>query len=289
MARPIAADLTGKTCVVTGANTGIGKEIARGLARLGARVILACRSRERGQAALEELRAETGNDALVLRELDLSRAASIEAFAASVAADPEPLHALVNNAGVWLTTRQEGEGGMELTFATNALGPFRLTHLLEAKLKASAPARVVDLASKMAYGLDLDDLAWRRRRFDGAKAYAQSKAANRMLAQVRAERLKDAGVTVNAVHPGVVATEIARDGRGLFGLAARGYFRLFGRTPAQGADTAIYLAASPEVEGVSGQWWYERVGKPERKFGDREQNLALWRRCEELCGVAVAG
>src|SRR5690606_28281680 len=181
MTRPIAADLTGKTCIVTGANTGIGKEIARGLARLGARVVLACRSRERGQAALDELRADTGNEALELRELDLSRAASIEAFAAGVAADPEPLHALVNNAGVWLNTRQEGEGGMELTFATNALGPFRLTNLLEEKLKASAPARVVDVASDLARNLDVDDLAWRRRSYGGAKAYAASKAANRML------------------------------------------------------------------------------------------------------------
>jgi len=283
MTQPIAADLSDKTCVVTGANTGIGKECARGLARLGARVVLACRSAERGAAALEELRADTGSDRLELRLLDLAEPASIARFAEDLGRDLERLDALINNAGLWMTERTTTAEGHETTFAVNVLGPFRLTGALEPLLEASGAGRVVDVASKMARGLDPDDLMFERRPYSGTAAYAQSKQANRMLAWVRSERLAPRKVTVNALHPGVVATEIARSAPGLLGLAARGYFRIVGKTPAQGADTAVWLAASPEVEGVSGKWWGERRER-RCKFRVRNQNLALWAKCESLGG-----
>lgn len=283
MPAPIQADLTGKTCVVTGANTGIGKECARQLAALGARVVMGCRSAERGEAALKELQADGPKGSLELRIVDLADPASIAAFAEGLAGDLERLDALVNNAGLWMTERTLTGEGYETTFAVNVLGPFRLTNALEPLLKASGAGRVVDVASKMANGLDLDDLMFERRSFSGTAAYAQSKQANRMLAWVRAERLGEEKVTVNALHPGVVSTEIARSASGLFGLAARGYFKIAGRTAAQGADTAVWLAASPDVEGVSGKWWGDR--KERRcKYRVRNQNLALWAKCEALAG-----
>lgn len=281
MPEPVQTDMSGKTCLVTGANTGIGKEIARGLARLGARVTLACRSRERGQAALQELRADTGNAELELGLVDLSSQPSIRAFARAFQEKHAALHVLVNNAGVWKSERRVNAAGLEVTFATNVLGYFLLTRELLDLLKRSAPARVVNVASELARDLDLDDLMFERRRFSGTKAYAQSKQANRMLSWALAERLEGTGVTVNAMHPGLVQTELVRDTRGLYGLAARGVFRLFGRTPAQGADTAVWLAASPEAEGVTGHFWMDR--RPRRcRFRDPARNQALWERCERL-------
>ncbi|MGE0712569.1 MAG: SDR family NAD(P)-dependent oxidoreductase [Planctomycetota bacterium] len=278
---PIDVDLSGKVAVVTGSNTGIGKEVARGLARLRARVILACRDPRKGGAARDDIMTSTGNYGVEVAQLDQSDPVSIREFARGVKERHRSLDILVNNAGAWLTQRRTDPQGIELTFVTNALGYFRLTNALEPLLLAGAPARIVDVASDMAYGLDLDDLEMRRGSFAGMKAYARSKQANRMLAWVRAERLKDQGVTVNALHPGVVASDISRSAPGMLGTISRKYFQTFGRTTTQGADTALWLAASPEVQGLTGRFWKDRE-QQRRKFTDMEQNRALWRKCEEL-------
>ncbi|MCA8922562.1 MAG: SDR family NAD(P)-dependent oxidoreductase [Planctomycetes bacterium] len=273
--------LEGKVCVVTGANAGIGKAIAGGLAAAGGHVVLACRSLERGRAALAELSEAHDPQRLELLELDQARAASIEAFAEALRARHPQLHVLVNNAGAWFTTRQETPDGLELTFATNALGYFAVTNALLDLLRAGAPARVVNVASNLAKDLDLDDLQFTRRRYSGMKAYAQSKQANRLWSCELAERLRREGITVNAMHPGVVSTSIASTTPGLFGLASRIYFRLRGRSPEEGADTAVYLATSPEVEGKTGRWWVDRREHPPR-FADPLQRAALWSAFEAL-------
>jgi NAD(P)-dependent dehydrogenase (short-subunit alcohol dehydrogenase family) len=280
--RPVAADLSGKTYLVTGATAGIGKEIARGLLALGARVVVACRSLERGEA----LRRELG-ERLDLLELDLGDLASVRAGAARFARESTRLHGLVNNAGVWLTQRTLGPQGHELTFATNVLGHHLLTSELLPLLERAAPSRIVTVASSLAYGLDLDDLMFERRPYgDGMAAYAQSKQANRMLTWALAEPLRARGVTANALHPGMVRTELARDAHGVAGFFGRLFFR-FGRTPAKGADTAVWLAASPEVEGVSGKLWKDR--KEQRcELRDPAQLEALWAKCEALISDSPA-
>ena len=287
---PIPCDLTGAVVVVTGASAGIGKEVARGLVRRNAHVVLACRDLARGEAARADLaRGDAawhgpGPDELGRRLevalLDAADRASIAAFAAGVAARHGRLDVLVNNAGVWLPRREETPEGLERTFATNVLGYHRLTRALAPLLAASAPARVVNVASRMAWGLDLTDLGFARRAWGrGAGAYAQSKQANRMLSWSWAERLRPQGVTVHALHPGVVATEIARAGRGLVGLGARAYFALVGRSPAEGADTAVWLAAEPALDGVTGLLWQDRREVP-CGFRDPAARAALWEAVE---------
>ncbi|HBP21552.1 MAG TPA: short-chain dehydrogenase [Planctomycetes bacterium] len=278
---PIEANLSSKTYVVTGSNTGIGKEIARGLNRLGARVILACRNQTKAAAAKDDIVSSTGNDAVELIALDQGDPSSVKAFAAEVAQRHDQLDGLVNNAGCWLTTYELDPQGIERTFTVNTLGYWRLTNALEPLLIEGGGGRVVNVASEMAYGLQADDLGYQRRRWSGPAAYAQSKQGNRMLSWVRAERLRDKGVTVNALHPGVVSTEIARNGRGIVGGVSRVYFKVFGLTPTMGADTALWLAASPEAEGHTGKFWVKRRQK-RRRFHDMERNRALWKQLESL-------
>lgn len=283
MPAPITTDMSGKTCVVTGANTGIGAQIARELARLGGTVVLACRSLERGQAALDEIAAQTGSDRLELMQVDLSSQASIRQFAETLAERHPALQVLVNNAGIWPSERTLSADGIELTFATNVLGYFLLTQLLTPLLLAGAPARIVDVASEMAGHLDLEDLQFERRPFDGLKAYAQSKQSNRMLAWARARRLDGQPLTVNVMHPGGVRTEINRQQGGLYGLVVGAWFRLFGKTVEAGADTAVWLAASDEVAGESGKFWVDRAVRRCR-FADEQAEERLWRACEALVG-----
>ncbi|MEZ6184918.1 MAG: SDR family NAD(P)-dependent oxidoreductase [Planctomycetota bacterium] len=274
-------DVAGKVCVVTGANAGIGKAAASGLAAAGAHVVLACRSLERGRAALAELGARHDPARLELLELDQSRPESIDAFAEALGARHDALHVLINNAGGYFRERRETPDGLELTFATNMLGYFSLTNALLDLLRAGAPARVVNVASNLAKDLDLDDLGFTRRRYSGAKAYAQSKQANRMWSCELAERVRRDGITVNALNPGVVSTSIGSGTSGVFGALMRTYFRVRGMTPEEGADTAVYLATSPEVEGETGGFWIRRTRRPER-FAEPLQRAALWSALERL-------
>jgi NAD(P)-dependent dehydrogenase (short-subunit alcohol dehydrogenase family) len=275
-----------RTCLVTGANSGIGKETARGLARLGHRVVLACRDAERGEAARRDIAETTGNPAVELMIVDLARQTSIREFARDFLASHRELHVLVNNAGVWSTRRREGPDGIEETWAVNVLGYFLVTELLLGRLRESAPARIVNVASKLAGELDLDDVEFRRRRYSGISAYSQSKQADRMLSWALARRLEGTGVTVNAMHPGGVNTPLFAKGGGLMAMAASVVAKAAGKTPEQGADTAVWLAASPEVEGRSGRFWIDRRDVRCR-FRDAAAEERLWELCASMARPAA--
>jgi NAD(P)-dependent dehydrogenase (short-subunit alcohol dehydrogenase family) len=210
MLEPVRADLAGKTCLVTGASAGIGKATACTLARLGARVVMAVRSAEKGEATRREITSANGSATVELALVDLASQRSIRGFARELAQRVKHLDVLVNNAGVWLNRKQKGPDGVELTWATNVLGYFLTSELLRPLLEAAPRARIVNVASQLAGGLDLDDVQYDRRPYAGREAYAQSKQADRMLSWAFARRRAGSGVTVNAVHPGFVATEISR-------------------------------------------------------------------------------
>jgi NAD(P)-dependent dehydrogenase (short-subunit alcohol dehydrogenase family) len=186
-------DLSARTCVVTGANSGIGYETVRALARMGARVVMVCRDPGRGEAARAALARETGNARLELEIADLSSRAAVRALAHRLGSRCDRLDVLVNNAGTWSSSRQETADGIERTWATNQLAYFLLTEGLRPLLVRSAPARIVNVASDLARGLDLDDVEFRRRPYEGVAAYAQSKQANRMWTWALARRLEVVG------------------------------------------------------------------------------------------------
>ena len=288
MARKLEADMSGKVCVVTGANGGIGKEIARNLARMGAEVVLACRDAERGERALEELTSDTGNKNLALILVDLSSQASIRRFAGELKERYERLDVLVNNAGIWPTERELSVDGIEMTWATNVLGYFLLTNVLLDLLQATGSSRIVNMASGLAGRLDFLDPQFETRSFRGWKAYAQSKQANRMLTWTLAERLEGTGVTANAVHPGGVGTDLGRYHGGIVGVVMKGYFRFLAKSASAGADTATWLAASPDVAGVTGKFWFNR--KPQKcSFYDVPAMKTLWFLCEGMTAVGTSG
>ena len=274
-------ELNGRVCIVTGANSGIGKEVTRGLAKRGATVVMACRNAERGHAAREELATDTGSDALTLMQVDLSRQSEVHRFADEVLARFPKIHVLVNNAGIYPDTRRFTEDDVEETWATNVLAYLLLTERLLERLKESAPARIVNVASTRAGRLDEEDLFFSRRSFNGVHAYEQSKQANRMLSWVRAAELEGTGVTVNVAHPGPVATGIARHQKGVFGAIVRAGFRIFGKSPSEGADTPLWLAAAPELEGVSGKFYGKRK-EIFCEFWHEERQSRLRARCEEM-------
>lgn len=277
---PIDVELEGRTCVVTGATSGIGKEIARGLLRLGADVVLACRSEAKGRAAVAELTRATGNAKAELMLVDMADQGSIHGFAAKLLASREQVHVLVNNAGIYPAERRLSPDGIELTWATNVMGYFLLTNLLEARLVASAPARVVNVASLKAGGLDMGDAFFERRSFDGVVAYKQSKQANRMLAWARADRLEGTGLTVNVAEPGPVKTSIGAGQKGAWGLVVGLAFSLAPGVEV-GADTPLWLACAPELEAVSGGFWGRRQ-RHERPYYDVTKCAELVALCEGL-------
>jgi len=282
---PVAADLSGRTCLVTGASSGIGMEAARQLAAMGARVILACRSAERGEAARAEIADDTGNREVELGVVDLAVQQSIRDFARDFRRRHDALHVLVNNAGTWSNQREETADGIELTWATNALAYFLLTQLLLDLLERSAPARIVNVASELAGDLDLADVEFKRRRYGGVAAYSQSKQANRMWTWALARRLEGTGVTANAMHPGGVNTPLFRKGGGIKGLLGSVYGKVLGKTPAEGADTVVWLAASAEVEGQSGKFWIDR-SEMRCRFRGNAAEEALWSLCASMTGGA---
>lgn len=277
--RPVKFDLVDRRCIVTGASSGIGKEIARNLAYFGATVVLACRNRERGSAALQEIAEDSGNDRLSLLPLDLAEPESIRGFVHQVTVGGKPVHVLVNNAATFVETRETTEAGREMTWATNALGPFALTNLLSATLVESGSARVVNVASKLAGGLVLDDLDFEKRRYSGVKAYKQSKQANRMLSWGLQARIGDS-VSVTSCHPGGVNTRIYDNLSGI-AAAVMKVGRRFMRTPAEGARTPTRLAADPELGKLRAEFWIDEAPAT-CKFRDKAAIDALWTTCVDL-------
>lgn len=276
--------MTGKRVIVTGPTSGFGKEIAAQLAALGAELVLACRDLGRGERAADEIARRTGAKNCVVIRIDTSNRQSIREFARQYCERYPRIDVLINNAGIYRSQRQVSVDGIELTFATNVLGYYLLTRDLIDLLRASAPARIVNVASNFASDLDLVDLQFERRAYDGLKAYAQSKACDRMLTWTFARRLEGSGVTANAMAPGlVVRTALLRDAPLLVRLKMYIGSLFLGRSIAQGADTAIWLASSAEVEGINGRFFDRRQEVP-CKFRNVETEEQLWSICEGLAG-----
>jgi NAD(P)-dependent dehydrogenase (short-subunit alcohol dehydrogenase family) len=272
-----------KVCLITGANSGIGKVTTTELARMGATVVLVCRDRGKGEVAMEEIRRETGNDKLDLLLADLSEMRQVKTLAGIVKARLPRLDVLVNNAGAFNSSRTLTPDGYEMTFAVNHLAYFLLTVELLDLLKASAPARIVNVASDAHRGgrINFDDLHGEKS-YGGWKAYAQSKLANVLFTYELSRRLQGSGVTVNAVHPGGVATNFFNNIKGPIGAVTRWLTPLM-RTPEQGADTVIWLASSPEVEGVTGRYFARREEKKSnRESYDPDVARRLWEVSERL-------
>lgn len=288
---PIEVDMRGKVCAVTGANSGIGKETALALAHMGATVVLVCRNKGRGTAALEDIKAQSGNDAVSLVVADFSSQQQVREAAAAIQERCDRLDVLVNNAGVTPWERREtAENGLELVFAVNHLAPFLLTNLLLDRLKASAPARVVTVSSgaHRRVSLNFDDLQ-NEQRYVPFDVYSQSKLANVYFTYELARRLEGTGVTANCLHPGVVSTALFRHLPPMLGLAVK-LARPLLLTPAQGADMAIYLAASPDVADVSGRYFERREAVESSPIShDVESARRLWEVSEALTAESAGG
>jgi NAD(P)-dependent dehydrogenase (short-subunit alcohol dehydrogenase family) len=254
--KPLAVSLRGRTAVVTGATSGLGRAAALQLALLGARVILVGRNAEKAAAARREIAATTGNDNIAVALADLSLLADVRKLAQQLLADDARIHILVNNAGVLLNQRTTTAEGNETTLATNLLAPFLLTESLLPRLRESAPSRIINVSSGGMYaaGLALDDLQYEKGAYDGSRAYARTKRALVVLTELWADQLKDTGVVVHAMHPGWADTPGVESSLPLFHSVTR---RLL-RTAEQGADTITWLAAAPEAAKVSGGFWLDR-------------------------------
>ncbi len=273
--------MSGKVALVTGGTSGIGKEIARGLARMGATVVITSRDLGRGERAAEELAASAGGGEVTAMQLDVADPPSVRAFAGAFTERHPRLDVLVNNAGGWFSERRVSPAGHEVTLATNLLGPFLLTDLLLEALRAAGRARIVNVVSSMAGNYDAEDLEFARRKYGGFKVYAQSKQALRMLTWGLADQLSGTGITVNAAAPGFVRTAFNENARGLtaamIGLSAR----LFAVSPERGADTPLWVATAPELDGKTGCFFDQRKEK-DGKFHDKAAIADLERRCREM-------
>jgi NAD(P)-dependent dehydrogenase (short-subunit alcohol dehydrogenase family) len=283
-------DLSGRHAIVTGASGGIGLETARVLALRGGSVTMACRDLEKGSAAQRRVVAESGGrvdpEALRLAHLDLASLESVRAFARGFLASDRPIHLLINNAGVMLPDRRETSDGFEAHFGVNYLGHFLLTNLLLERIRASAPARIVNVSSEVmhfaALKPDLTDLNWAERRYSGWRSYGDSKLMNLMFTNELNRRLDGSGVTATALHPGMVTTELGRDRKGwlvLLGIVVRPFMK----TAEQGAATTLYAATCPDPSQPGGSYLADCApARPAKLAGDRDLEARLWERSERL-------
>jgi NAD(P)-dependent dehydrogenase (short-subunit alcohol dehydrogenase family) len=274
-----------KTAIVTGSNTGIGKATALGLAKQGFQVVLAVRDKAKGDAARAEIVAESGNDGVLVMPLDLGEFASIRAFAAAFGERFQRLDVLVNNAGLTTRKRAATKDGLETTFGVNHVGTALLTRELLPVLERSAPARIVVVSSDLHYRgkMAWDDLQQAKGPFRGLAAYNQSKLANVLFTKALARRLQGKGVTVNALHPGVVATELTRD----YPPAIAAILKLFLISPERGAQCSLYVATSPDLADTTGAYFAKSRAKPaSRDARDEEQQERLWGLTEAIIASA---
>ena len=282
--------MQGKICLITGATNGIGKATALALATMGATVVIVGRNTAKTAGVVAEIKQQIGNQPVDSLIADLSSLAQIRRAAEAFKERYDRLHVLVNNAGAMFASRQESMDGYEMTFALNHLAYFLLTNLLLDTLKASAPARIINVSSTAhrRARLNLDDLQSRQsyRGPAGFAAYAQSKLANVLFTYELARRLHGTGVTANVLHPGVVATGIRHVGQGLIGLLMRMQDR-FAIPPEQGAETVIYLASSLEVEGITGKYFEKcKAQRSSPASYDGKAARELWEVSERLTGLA---
>ena len=282
--------MAGKTVLITGATGGIGKATANGLAALGASVAITGRDLGRVEAVTAEIRGATGNRDVRAFAADLSSQAEVRRLAAEVLAACPRLDVLINNVGGSWATRHVTADGLEHTFAVNHLAAFLLTNLLLDRLKASAPARVVMVASAaQATGtIDFDDLQGERG-YSERKAYPQSKLASVMFTYELARRLEGSGVTATVLHPGVVNTSFGAEDPGLIFKVLVPFMRPFMKTPAKGAATSIYLASSPSAERVTGRYFANsKPTKSSERSYDQAVAARLWKVSADLVGLTTA-
>jgi len=280
--------MAGKVVLITGGTGGIGKATAIGLATFGARVAITGRDLGRAELAAADIRTASGNSAIDAFAADLSSQSEVRRLASEVLDAYPRLDVLVNNVGGFWAHRHATADGLERTFALNHLAAFLLTNLLLDRLKSSAPSRVVTVSSGAhARGrIDFDDLQGARN-YSGQRAYSQSKLANIMFTNELARRVAGSGVTANAVHPGVVRTSFGAEDQAWFFTLMSGVIRPFLKTPAQGAETPIYLASSPAVGGANGQFFINRKPKTASKTAyDTEVSARLWKISADLVGIS---
>ncbi|XP_008293503.1 retinol dehydrogenase 12-like [Stegastes partitus] len=272
-----AEKLDGKTVLITGANTGIGKETAKDLAKRGAKIIIACRDMEKGQQALKEIKEYSGSDDLKCMKLDLSDTKSIREFAEAINRDEPKLNILINNAGVMVCPYGKTADGFEMQIGVNHMGHFLLTYLLLDLIKRSAPARIVTVSSMAhAWGsINLDDIN-SEKSYDKTRAYSQSKLANVLFTRSLAKRLEGTGVTTYSLHPGVVKTDLGRHLNGPMQVLMK-VSSPFLKNPVQGAQTTIYCAVEPSLANETGQYYSDCAPTSPSSAG-QDDNMAqkLW-------------
>ncbi len=282
--------MQGKICLITGGTNGIGKVTALELARMGASVVIVGRSAEKTARVVEEIQRASGSKQVDSLLADLSSQQEIRRLAGEFKQKYPQLHVLINNAGALVMSRQQTVDGIEMTFALNHLAYFLLTNLLLDTIKASAPARIINVSSASHQGgrIDFDNLQGA----SGMRAYSNSKLANILFTIELARRLEGTGVTVNALHPGFVSTGFGlQNGSGLLNLLMRIYGRivpLIARSPEKGAETSIYLASSPEVQNVTGKYFYDcKVIPTAPQAADAAVARRLWDVSDDMVRLAA--
>ncbi|MEP6985409.1 MAG: SDR family oxidoreductase [Chloroflexota bacterium] len=286
----MATNMQGKTVLISGATNGIGKQSALDLAKMGAQVVIIGRNKAKTEETLREIQTGSGNKDVHALIADLSSMAEVRRVAADFRKQFSGLDVLLNNAGGVFASRQETVDGYEMTFALNHLSYFLLTNLLLDMVKASAPSRIVNVSSdaQSAASINFDDLQSKQSYgMGGFRAYGQSKLMNVMFTYELARRLAGTGVTVNALHPGVVNTGFGRNNKGLMNVAMN-VLSLFTMKPEDGAKTSVYLASSPEVEGVTGKYFDKcKAKKSTAPSYDEAAQKRLWDVSEQLTGIAA--
>ncbi|HEY1735042.1 MAG TPA: SDR family oxidoreductase [Methylovirgula sp.] len=278
--------MQGKTVVITGATSGIGEVAAIELAEKGARIVFIARDAERGAATLAKLNAKAPGRGHKVHYADLSLLAEMKRVAAEIAASEPRIDVLINNAGAAFAQRQVTKDGFELTFALNHLSYFVITAGLRERLLGSAPARIVSTSSTAHKGMkiDLDDLQTQKN-YSSIKAYGRSKLENILFTRELARRLRGTGVTANSLHPGVVATRFGHSSGGVIQPLLKAV-QIFAISPEKGAETIVYLASSPDVANVSGDYFYKRkIATTSAEGRDDRMAAALWQKSVELTGV----
>ena len=276
----------GRTAIITGATSGIGLATATRLAGLGAKPVLVARNESKAASVVADITASTGNPDVSYALADLSSLEDVRRLADNLLEQEASIDILVNNAGVLPETRSETEDGIELTLATNLVGPFLLTNLLIPRMVASAPARIINVSSGGMYTqrIDTSDLQSERGDFNGTVAYAKTKRGQVILTELWAERLAGTGVVVSAMHPGWVDTPGVKDSLPAFHRVMRPFLR----TPDEGADTIVWLATDDAALETTGRFWHDRQTRPIHRLGRTKETRAerdeLWSQLSRLSG-----
>jgi retinol dehydrogenase-13 len=271
-----------KTVIITGANKGIGKEAVKEIAKLGAKVYMACRSLDSANQVRDEIIKETGNQNVFVKHLDLASVDSIQKFAESFKQKEGKLDVLINNAGLWTKTKKLTDINVEQTFTVNVLGHQLLTQLLLNELRNAAPSRIINTASHFAGGLDIDDINFDKRNYNETLAYKQTKQANRMLTREWARRLEKVNISVYSLTPGFIPdTELFREQNIVGKFLLKAFALIEGKTIQEGADTIVWLASADKINGSNGGFYNQR--KEEKcKFNNPADEKKLWDKCEEF-------